>query len=552
MKDQSYNNLKKASVLVSVIILFLGLNSVLSACSGGSNSNQIIRVYGCEPQMKLVPGNASETCGGTIVDTVFSGLVTYNKDGSIKNEIAESIVPDPDNKVYTIHLKNDWKFSDGEIINSDSFLKSWNYTALSTNRQSNQSFFDIIQGYDEVSDENPQVKILSGLQKVDDYTFKIVLKEPSITFPLRLGYSAFFPVPNSKFDTEGILDESYGEKPISNGPYIVESWQHDQIISLRLNSNYKGSYIPKNQGVDYIIYSDGAQAAYSDVQSGNLDLLEQIPSTQIRTFKNDESVNSFSEVSPLYRGIQIDKNLPHFAWDEEGILRREAISLSINRQEIINKIFADTANLPVAYVPNNELISGATDFVEGNQILEFNPQLAKNKWQEADKIKDFKNPEFNIYYNADSGEKAFFEAVSNSIKTSLNISSTAKSVPDKKTLLTMEQMHEVKGVYRNNWQPDYPSIENYLTPVFSTQAIDNGANYSAFSNEGFDNLLFEAATASSIDSANKIYQTAESLLFKFLPSIPTYVPDISAVSSKSLKGVAFNWKSVPEYTELYK
>ncbi|MDR2748496.1 MAG: ABC transporter substrate-binding protein [Bifidobacteriaceae bacterium] len=542
--------MKKYIPLFSLFALVFAFS--LTGCSQNSSSDKVIRVYGCEPQTTLVPGNVQETCGGAVVDAIYSGLVGYNKDGSLKNEVAESITPDPDNKVYTVHLRNDRKFSDGEEVTADSFIKPWNYTALAVNKQSNSSFFDIVDGFDKVQGEKPESQTLSGLEKVDNYTFKIKLKEPSVTFPLRLGYSAFYPVPESKFNSEGILDSTYGDKPISNGPYIVDTWNHDQLISLKKNPNYKGSYEPKNDGIDYVIYTGGAEAAYSDVQSGSLDLLDQLPQTQIKSFKNDTSVVSFTETSPLYRSIQIASNLPHFGFDEEGQLRRAAVSYAINRADIIDKIFGGSADLPVAFAPDNKLISGATGNVQGNDVLQFNPQLAKQKWQEADKIKKFENAEFDIYYNADSGEKAVFEALSNSIKANLGIESSAKSVPDKKTLLNMEAKHEVKGGYRAIWQPDYPSIENYITPIYSTQAIETGANYSAFSNEEFDNLLYAAATSPNIDDANSKYVEAESVLFKYLPSIPTYVPEISAVGSKDLKGVEFSWKAVPNYYALYK
>ncbi|MDR3152129.1 MAG: ABC transporter substrate-binding protein [Bifidobacteriaceae bacterium] len=537
------------SVLVSLIAIS---GAVFTSCSSSEHSSKIVKVYGCEPQRTLIPGDTQETCGGNVVDAVFSGLVAYNKDGSVKNEVAESIVPDSSNKVYTIILKKDWKFSDGEVVNADSFINPWNFTALSTNAQGNQAFFEIIQGFDEVSSENPKVKTMSGLEKIDDFSFKVTLKEPSVTFPLRLGYSAFYPVPNSKFNSNGELDLTYGDKPISNGPYVVENWEKDQIISLRKNPLYSGSYKPKNEGIDYVIYSGGAAAAYSDVQSGSLDLLEQLPQSQIMSFKVDSQVTSFSEPSPLFRSIQIAGDYDHFGFDEEGQLRRQAISLAINRSDIINKIFGDSASLPVGYVPDNKLISGAKEKVDGNEILQYNPELANEKWQQADKIRKFENPKLDIYYNADSGEKAFFEALTNSIKDTLKIESSAKSEPDKKSLLNLEQKHEVKGAYRAIWQPDYPSIENYLAPIYSTVAIKTGANYSAFSNKQFDDLLYSAATSPTIDQANEKYIEAESMLFKYLPSIPTYVPEISAVGSKDIKGVEFNWKGIPDYTSLYK
>ena len=47
-------------------------------------------------------------------------------------------------------------------------------------------------------------------------------------------------------------------------------------------------------------------------------------------------------------------------------------------------------------------------------------------------------------------------------------------------------------MFRTGWQMDYPSIENFLTPIYATGASSNDGDYS---NPAFDKLLAEAAAA---------------------------------------------------------
>lgn len=61
---------------------------------------------------------------------------------------------------------------------------------------------------------------MSGLQVVDERTFTVTLTQPESQFPMRLGYTAFAPLPESFYDDP----EAYGQHPIGTGPFEFESW----------------------------------------------------------------------------------------------------------------------------------------------------------------------------------------------------------------------------------------------------------------------------------------------------------------------------------------
>ena len=74
-------------------------------------------------------------------------------------------------------------------------------------------------------------------------------------------------------------------------------------------------------------------------------------------------------------------------------------------------------------------------------------------------------------------------------------------------------------MFRTGWQMDYPSIENFLTPIFKTGASSNDGDYS---NPAFDKKLVEAAAAPDAAQSNKLYQDAEAMLAADMPAIPTW------------------------------
>ncbi|MGY2062142.1 ABC transporter substrate-binding protein, partial [Nocardia gipuzkoensis] len=139
---------------------------------------------GAEPQNPLVPTNTNENMGGRVVDRLFAGLKYYDANGKAYNEVAQSI-ESTDRQHYKVTLK-DWKFTDGTPVTSKSFVDAWNYGALGTNGQVLNWAFTQIAGYDDVSSNPPKAQTMSGLKVVDDKTFTIDLKSPSIDFELEL------------------------------------------------------------------------------------------------------------------------------------------------------------------------------------------------------------------------------------------------------------------------------------------------------------------------------------------------------------------------------
>jgi oligopeptide transport system substrate-binding protein len=554
--------LKKAAG--GAMALAIGLTGAVTLSSCGEENKadtassetaapSIIKVYGCEPQNPLVTTNTTETCGGNPLDLMYSGLIDYDKDGNPVNDLAKDIKSD-DSQNYTITLKDGLKFSNGEPITAKSFVNAWNYGALVTNAQGSEDFFNVIKGYEEVSavdaneDPAPTAQTLSGLKVVDDKTFTVELTEPSSTFQLRLGYTAFMPLPESAFDANGVLIDTFGENPVTSGAYKLAKWTHDESIELVPNENYSGQFKAKNGGVTFVAYT-GAEAAYSDVQSGSLDVIESVPASQKASFQNDDTVVPYVQPGTSYQGIEFPYYLAHFGNDKEGQLRRAAISRAIDRKTIIDTISNGLGVNPVGWAPENAVINGTVgQKLEGAEVLTFDATEAKKLWAEADAISPFSG-DITLTINGDGGGKSLFDAIANQIKNNLGVECTLTLTPDFKTLLKLEASHTATGAFRNGWQADYPSIENYLQPLYITGA---GNNYPQYTNKEFDALMAKGSTAKTLTEANKFFHQAEEILIKDLPSIPLYDNQLSFVTAKNVKNVSATWKSVPDYRNITK
>ena len=508
-----------------------------SPTDGAGDSTAIITTNGNEPQNPLIPTNTNEVGGGKILDSIFAGLIYYDADGAPVNDMAESIETD-DAQNYTITIKEGQTFTNGEPVTASSFVDAWNYGALLSNGQLSSYFFESIEGfsYDEDSE-------LTGLEVVDDTTFTVALNQPESDFPLRLGYSAFYPLPESAFEDIA----AFGENPVGNGPYMLDgegAWQHNERIDLVVNPDYEGPRQPANGGLSIIFYAT-QEAAYADLQGGNLDVLDAIPEGALSTYEDEFGDRSVNQGAAIFQSFTIPERLAHFAGDE-GKLRRAAISMAINREEITDVIFAGTRT--PAHDFTSPVIDGYSEDIPGSEVLEFNVEEAQALWAEADAISPWEGT-FQLAYNADGGHQAWVDAVMNQLKNNLGIEAAGAPYPTFAELRTSITDRTIQTSARSGWQADYPALFNFLGPIYGTGAGSNDGDYS---NPEFDALLEEGLAETDIDAANAIFQEAQEILFVDLPAIPLWYATVNGAWSESVENVQYGWNSVPLYFQVTK
>ncbi len=515
-----------------------GSDSGSTGSAGGTGaSGGEITVLGCTPQNPLVAGNTAEACAGKILPLFVSGLVHYKtENGAPENDIAESIET-KDNQNFTIKLKKGYKFDDGTEVKAKNFVDAWNYTALGTNAQQGSYFFEPIEGFADVScsDENctkTKAKTMSGLKVVDDYSFTVKTSEKVSNLTVRLGYSAFAPQPDSFFADP----DSFKTKPIGAGPYKVDEVSDTQIVFSK-NPGYSGEFAGKPDKVVYRIYNDPS-AGYTDVVAGNLDLTDTIPPDQLvgdqwkadlpdRTLVRPAGVIETFSFSPIDDQLK-DPDLRH------------AIAMAIDRDTITKQIFNGTRT------PADSLASPVVQGYQAGACGEycvFDAQKAKDLYA---KTKGYKGT-LTFAVNTDGGHGPMATAVCNSIKNTLGIDCQPKLTPDFKTLRDQLNKKELKGMFRTGWQMDYPSIENFLAPIYAKGASSNDSRYD---NPAFDAKLKEAAAAPTEDEANKLYQEAEQMVIKDMPAIPAWYRGAVIGWSDRVTDVTSDAFSNPAYSEI--
>jgi len=530
-------------ILVTAICVLL--LAVLTGCGGNGApgpDSLLVTVNGGEPQNPLIPTNTNETNGGRIVDRLFAGLMSYDAQGNPTNEVARSI-DTTDNVNFHIVLKPDWKFTDGTPVTARSFVDAWNYGALSTNGQLQQSFFSPIVGFDEVAAEKPTAQAMSGLQVLNDTEFTARLKAPTIDFTQRLAFTPFYPLPESAFKDMA----AFGQHPVGNGPYRLadgDAWQHNVRLDLVPNSGYHGNRIPKNKGLRLVFYAN-LDTAYADLQAGNLDVLDTVPPSALPTFRADLGDRALTGPTAQNQTLDTPLRLDHFG-GEEGRLRRLALSAAINRPQICQQIFSGSRSPARDFTASS--LPGFSADLPGNGALNYDPDQARALWARADAISRWTG-RYVIAYNADGGHQEWVDAVANSIKNTLGIEAVGDPQPTFAAMRTQITDRTIDTAFRAGWQGDYPSMLEFLEPLFVTGAGSNDVDYS---NREFDGALTAAQAAPTLPESQALTNAAQQILFDDMPVIPLWDYIGAAGHSPAVSGVVIAWNGLPDYENIVK
>ncbi|GAA2911059.1 ABC transporter substrate-binding protein [Streptosporangium fragile] len=537
---------KGARITAGAALLALALAACGGATSTGggtAGAGQPVRMELGEPQKLFYPGDTTESEGSEVLAAVFAPLVSYDENKQVVEDVAESI-ESRDNRVWTIKIKPGYTWHNGDKLTAQNYVDAWNYAANQDNAQGANGFFSRIEGWADLNPGEGQVvstKEMKGLKVVDETTFKVTLSTPFSQFKTMLGYTAFYPLPEGAFGPDGKITEEYAKQPIGQGYFRFEKPYNkgtDQTIDLVRYDKFPGAK-PKFDRLQFVLYTS-SETAFNDLAAGNLDIHDSLPPSAIARAKSEfgERYMDEADAGVGYIGFPIQYNKTY-----ANVKVREAISMAIDRKTIAETVFSGTR------APADDFIN---PLLEGYRpgacaVCVYDPVKARAQYTANNGPATLE-----LGYNSDGPHKEWIEAVANSLRANLGVKVTVRSFEKFATILDELDKKTYGGMFRMGWAIDYPSAENYLTPVFSTVAIKTGSNYAGWSNKEFDDLLAKGDSAPTQREGLKYYQKADDILIRELPYIPVYFYRTNAAFSQNVKGVKINLLNQVEWEKVEK
>lgn len=522
--------------------------SSLAACGGSQTTaidpdTLVVSIGIGEPKF-LIPSSATESYGHEVLQALFAPLVNY--DAAFRPvEVAAESITSSDNRVWTIRLKPGWRFHNGEAVTADSYINAWNAGAWGPNAHDGNYFFEKIEGYAAMNPRDgrsaPTATKLTGLTKKDDLTFDVTLNAPYVNFKSMLGYTVFYPLPTVAFTdlAHNVINPRFQEAPVGQGPFRMRgTWQHDQLIETERNDDYAGPVQPKVAGIAYKIYQQ-ITTQYQDLLAGQLDVVPRLPIENIGSARADLGDRFKQSPASTINFLAI----PTFDRRFSDVRIRRALSMAIDREEITETLFLNSQKPLRSFV--SPVVPGYRENTCGEWCV-FDPEKARALFEEAGGARTVGN-RLEIAYNVDGGHKAWIDATCNQLRTNLGVDCVPNPQPKFAELLTKVEKKEPVGLFRMGWIFDYPAMESYLGPVYTTHG---SSNYYGYSNPEFDQLVAAGDGAATTDEATVIYQQAEDLLARDMPVIPLRAEQNNFGFSTRVKNVDMNAFFVVEVLKL--
>ena len=527
----------KKKRLLALALAAMTACSLFAGCgdeqSAGKDNTVVKATFGTEPET-LDPGKATGVPEATYLGEMFEGLTSLDKDGQPVPAAAEKWDVSEDGLTYTFHLR-DSKWSNGDPVTAQDFEFAWK-RVLSPELASEYAYMLYpVKGGEEYNKKGGSADAV-GVKALDDKTLEVKLARPTAYFLQLCAHQSAFPV--NKKVVEGDKDWSTKtEELIGNGPFKIESWEHNSKLTVVKNDNYWDKDNVKVTKIEMPLI-DNMSTAVSMFDNGDLDLVLAPPAADVDRLKGEGKLQLDKNIGTYY----YEFNTKMAPFDNPKV--RKAFALAVDRQAIIDNVMHGQGKPAYGWVPY-----GFTNPATGKDFAEESGQLFKEDVAEAKKLlaeagyPDGQGlPPITLLYNTNENHKAVAEAVQEMWKKNLGVDVELVNQEWKVYLQTRKTGQA--QIARAGW------VGDYLDPMtFADYLLSNGTNnYGKYANSQYDVLVKQAQQSNDQGVRMQAMHDAEKIAIGDMAILPVYFYNTAVALNPKLKGVidpgnsVFNFK----------
>ena len=481
-------------------------------------------VSGGEPG-SLHPALAQGTHESIILDHVFEGLMKRDEKTEIVPGMAESYEVSEDGLTYTFKIRQGAKWSNGDPVTAKDFEVAWKY-ALNPETGSEYAYQLYYLANGQAYNEGTATEDQVGVKAIDDQTLEVKLAAPTPYFLELCAFYTYYPV-NAKLQEEKGADWSHdGSTFVSNGPFVVTEWNHDESVVTVKNDNYYNKDAIKLDGIEFVI-SEDLNTNWQMYENDELDINYDLPTDvlgQLRAENNPELTIGPDLANYFYRFNTTEKPF-------NNVKVRKALNMAIDRQLIIDEVAQGGQTPALALVPN-AVPDAQGDFREnGGNYIEENVEEAKKLLAEGLKEEGMDSLSFTILYNTSEAHKKIAEAIQQMWKENLGVD---VSLENTEFQVKIDREHALDyQVSRAGWIGDYIDPNTFLD-MFTSWSTQNDTGWTS---EEFDKLIKDANNELDVAKRMEYLHEAEDLLMEDMPIMPIYYYTRPYVTKPYLTGV---------------
>lgn len=477
---------KKIAILL-LCITMLASSLLLGGCSSKQAENsqseekeakkELVLALGSEPDGGFDPINGWGRYGSPLFQ---STLLKRDQDMNIINDLATGYEVSEDGLTWTVSIREDAKFSDGQPLTSE----------------------DVVFTFEKLMESSSTVDLtfVDSVTSKSDYSLEFKLKSPRSTFISNLIATGI--VPKKSYTSE------YYQNPIGSGPLVLVQWDKGQQIIVKPNENYYGQK-PNFDKITFLFLEE--DAAFAAAKAGQLDMTAIPPSyasQKIEGMKLTEvsSVDNRGIMFPTVKSGEADADSNPIGNDVTSDLAiRQAINVALDRQAIVDGVlegYGTKAYSICDKMPwwNEETVTTDNDVDLAKKIL------ADGGWIDADGDgileKDNIKAEFNLVYpSGDQLRQSLAMVVADMVKPiGINIVIEAKTWDEIEAVLH-------KDAILMGWGSQDP-LEMYNVYSSKMKGVE-WYNPGYYENQKVDKYMEKALQARSEEEANEYWKKAQ-------------------------------------------
>jgi oligopeptide transport system substrate-binding protein len=512
-------------LLLSLLMVACGGKKETATDAGKEVVSEQVLVFNLGADPKSVdPQLNSATDGGIVVNNTFEGLMRMNAEGANVPATAESYEISEDGTVYTFHIRENAKWSDGQPVKAADFEYAWK-RALDPTVASEYSFqLYYIKGAQDYFEGNAS-KDDVAIKSIDDKTLEVTLVGPTPYFLALTTFYTYMPV---REDVVAKKPEGWAKDPsitVSNGPFVISEYSPSDKIVLIPNKEYWNNESTK---LDKIVFEEivDQTTALTAYENDEIDIIRdgEVPQQDIPRLQLEDPTFSIAPFLGTYYYIfNVDKE------PTDNVDLRKALAYAIDRKAITEQVSKGGQLPATGFVPNGLYDSEGRDFraTAGNFDISVTADIEKAKEYLAKA--GYPNgegfPKLTVIYNTNEGHKAIAEAIQEMWKKNLGID---VELVNQEWAVFQDTRHVGNfEIARAGWIGDYADPMTFLD-LWTSYSGNNDAQWKwttdekkFASNKKYDEIIEKSKVTQGTERDALLYE-AEEILMDEMITMPIY------------------------------
>ena len=504
--------------LASLLALVLVVCMVMSVAGTGAYAEEgkILPVQiGPDPET-IDPAINSAVDGANMLLHFFECLLTVDQNGAIAPGCAETWEVSEDGLVWTFHLRDGLKWSDGSDMKASDFVYSWQRVAdPMTAAPYADTVLWPVANFSAVFSGEADPETL-GVAAPDDKTFVVTLESPCPYFESLAAFATLSPVNPATVEANGDAWAVYPETYVSNGPFMITEWVPGSYILSERNPNYWNADAIKLDGIRWLLIED-SNASYSAYQTGEALMIKDVPTEEIPSLMGSDEFF----IDPIIGTYYLSLNNQFAPLDNPDV--RKAMSLAIDREYVAGTLMQGTYVAAYNFMGPGWSDPAGGDFMENanngetyiSKDFEANLAEAQALMQKAGYSGDPENPDLKLTYSTnDAGYHRvvaeYLQEAWKAIGIDLNV-----EIVEWASFTPMRRAGDYESS-RNGWVGDYSDPSNMIELLYST----NGNNDGKYNNPEFDAAIDVSRSTTDKAERSAALHQAEDIMMDTMGCIP--------------------------------